>query len=72
MSDSTLISSARKIWASKILRVTGPNAYMPTLERRKAVGGLGFAQPPPPRKLFFRRTQNGAYQICSVKSLNIV
>ena len=30
-------------------------AYMPTLERLKAVGGLGFA-PSPPRKLFFRMT----------------
>ena len=31
-------------------------AYMPTLERLKAVEGLGFATHPP-RKLFFKRTQ---------------
>jgi hypothetical protein len=49
-------------------------AYMPTLERLKAVEGLGFATlchaPPPPRKLFFRRTQNGAFCcILDIKSV---
>ena len=46
-------------------------AYMPTLERLKAVGGLGFAPPPhPSRKLFFRRTQNGAFCcILDIKSV---
>ena len=51
-------------------------AYMPTLERLKAVEGLGFATNPPPRK--FQKDAKWCillhfgYKICSVKSLNIV
>ena len=50
---------------------------MPTLERLKAVGGLGFATPSP-QKFFFQKDAKWCillhfgYKICSVKSLNIV
>jgi hypothetical protein len=55
-------------------------AYMPTLERLKAVGGLGFASPlpPPHQKIVFQKDAKWCillhfgYQICSVKSLNIL
>ena len=52
--------------------------YMPTLERVKVVGGLGFAPPPPPPKIVFQKDAKWyillhlGYKICSVKSLNIV
>jgi hypothetical protein len=48
---------------------------MPTLERLKEVGGLGFA---PPQKIVFQKDAKWCillhfgYKICSVKSLNIV
>ena len=53
---------------------------MPTLERLKAVEGLGFATPPPPppQKIVFQKDAKWCillhfgYEICSVKSLNIV
>ena len=58
------------------------HAYMPTLERLKAAGGLGFAPPPhpppPPQKIVFQKDAKWCillhfgYKICSVKSLNIV
>ena len=57
-------------------------SYMPTLERLKAVAGLGFATPPPPppppQKIVFQKDAKWCillhfgYKICSVKSLNIV
>ena len=49
---------------------------MPTLERLKAVRGLGFA--PTPQKIVFQKDAKWCillhfgYKICSVKSLNIV
>ena len=49
--------------------------YMPTLERLKAVRGLGFA--PPPEIVFQKDAKwcillHFRYKICSVKSLSIV
>ena len=49
-------------------------SYMPTLERLKAVAGLGFAT----QKIVFQKDAKRCillhfgYKICSVKSLNIV
>jgi hypothetical protein len=52
--------------------------YMPTLERLKAVEGLGFAMTLSPQKIVFQKDAKWCillhfgYKICSVKSLNIV
>jgi hypothetical protein len=52
-------------------------SYMPTLERLKAVEGLGFATQPPQKIVFQKDAKwcillHFGYEICSVKSLNIV
>ena len=51
--------------------------YMPTLERLKAVECLGFATHPPQKIVFQKDAKwcillHFGYEICSVKSLNIV
>ena len=63
------------VWISFKL-VSHIYTYMPTLERLKAVRGLGFA--PTPQKIVFQKDAKWCillhfgYKICSVKSLNIV
>ena len=54
-------------------------AYMPTLERLKAVGGLGGFAPPHPSQIYFFQKDakwcillHVGYKICVVKTLNIV